>query len=130
MLLTALTGCALFERKGTTDMQSTDASADLYSPTGSDGYASTSGTGGGVYDAYGSPAAGGSTYPALAATDSAYPTTFDTPRFHTVTKNDTLYGIARRYYNDEKRWRDVWDANRSTLTDPNKIYVGQRLAVP
>ena len=67
---------------------------------------------------------------ALNATESSYATTSDAPRFHMVTKNDTLYGIARMYYNDEKRWRDVWDANRSTLTDPNKIYVGQRLAVP
>ena len=49
---------------------------------------------------------------------------------HTVAKHDTLYSLARAYYNDQRRWRDIYEANRDTLTDPNKIFVGQRLVIP
>lgn len=51
-------------------------------------------------------------------------------RYHTVAKKDTLYAIARTYYGDYHRWKDIYEANRSTISDPNKIRVGQRLLIP
>lgn len=51
-------------------------------------------------------------------------------RVHTVAKSETLYSLARTYYNDQKRWRDIYEANRSTIRDPNRILVGQRLVIP
>jgi nucleoid-associated protein YgaU len=50
--------------------------------------------------------------------------------YHTVVKGDTLYSLARKYYGEQRRWRDIFDANRAQLSDPNKIKVGQRLAIP
>ena len=53
-----------------------------------------------------------------------------TARYHTVVKGDTLYGLARRYYSDQRRWKDLYEANRSEISDPNRIRVGQRLVIP
>lgn len=52
------------------------------------------------------------------------------PRYHTVSKRDTLYALARAYYGDHHRWRDIYEANRTTLADPNRIRVGQKLLIP
>ena len=52
-------------------------------------------------------------------------------QYHTVSKKDTLYAIARMYYNgDHRRWKDIYQANRADISDPNKIRVGQRLLIP
>ena len=51
-------------------------------------------------------------------------------RTHTVAKGDTLYSLARQYYGDQRRWKDIYNANRSTINDPNMIRVGQRLVIP
>lgn len=50
---------------------------------------------------------------------------------HTVAKGDTLYSIARAYYNgDMSKWRDIYNANRNTIRDPNRLSVGQQLVIP
>ncbi|MCB9865272.1 MAG: LysM peptidoglycan-binding domain-containing protein [Phycisphaerales bacterium] len=49
---------------------------------------------------------------------------------HVVAKGDTLYSIARAYYNDQAKWRTIYDANRSAIPDPNKLSVGQELIIP
>jgi len=51
-------------------------------------------------------------------------------RYHTVTRRDTLYALARKYYNSERRWKEIYQANRDQLSDPNRIYVGQQLLIP
>ena len=62
--------------------------------------------------------------------ESAVPATVSTPRYHMVTKRDTLYALARAYYGDQARWKDIYEANRSAIGDPNMIRVGQRLLIP
>jgi nucleoid-associated protein YgaU len=52
-------------------------------------------------------------------------------RTHTVAKKETLYSIARLYYNgDQTKWRDIYEANRADIADPNRIRVGQKLVIP
>jgi len=52
-------------------------------------------------------------------------------RVHTVAKKETLYSIARMYYNgDQHKWREIYEANRADISDPNRIRVGQRLVIP
>jgi nucleoid-associated protein YgaU len=51
-------------------------------------------------------------------------------RVHVVEPKETLYAIARRYYNDEKHWRKILEANRNRISDPNKIEVGMKLIIP
>jgi 5'-nucleotidase len=73
--------------------------------------------------AYQSPTlASAGTTPAHSATASSGGATM-----HTVAKGETLYSIARKYYNDGKRWKDIAKANSVT---PEKLKVGQELVIP
>ncbi len=52
-------------------------------------------------------------------------------RSHTVQKKETLYSLARQYYNDQSRWKDIYEANRAEIgSDPSRIRIGQRLVIP
>jgi nucleoid-associated protein YgaU len=51
-------------------------------------------------------------------------------RSHVVEKGDTLYSLARKYYHDQKRWKDIWDANRSVIPDKDHLKVGTKLVIP
>lgn len=56
---------------------------------------------------------------------------------HTVRSGETLRRIARRYYGDECRWKDIYNAtkiHRELLGqrgfDPNNMPVGMLVVVP
>jgi nucleoid-associated protein YgaU len=51
-------------------------------------------------------------------------------RQHTVRDGDTLGDLAERYYGDPRRFRDIFDANRGTLTDPQLLPIGATLVIP
>ena len=51
-------------------------------------------------------------------------------RVHVTAKGDTLMNLARLYYSSASRWRDIFDANRDQISDPNRILVGQVLRIP
>ena len=71
------------------------------------------------------------TPPAVVETSYPTPTTVaPAARYHTVAKGDTLYKLARMYYGDQARWKDVYAANRTEVSNPNMIRVGQRLVIP
>lgn len=84
------------------DMAGGDATAALYSS----GYTPSGGGGDQVL----SPGGGG--------------------RVHVVGKGDTLYKLARDYYNNESRWRDIWQANQQRVGNPNQIPLGMKLIIP
>ena len=46
---------------------------------------------------------------------------------YTVAKGDTLSEIGQKY---GVAWRDIFEANRDQLDDPDKIQVGQKLRIP
>lgn len=58
------------------------------------------------------------------AADNAYTQT------HVVVAGDTLSKIAQKYYGDASLYKDIFEANRDILKDPNKIQVGQKLKIP
>ena len=64
--------------------------------------------------------------------DGADPYLTDTaqPRYHVVANKETLYALARMYYHDARRWKDIFEANRATIDDPDRILIGQRLLIP
>ncbi|MBN8583508.1 MAG: LysM peptidoglycan-binding domain-containing protein [Ignavibacteria bacterium] len=49
---------------------------------------------------------------------------------YTVVYGDVLTGISLKYYGTVNRWREIWDANKSEIDDPNFIYPGQILKIP
>jgi LysM repeat protein len=51
-------------------------------------------------------------------------------RTYTVRPGDTLSKIAERFYRNPADWRWLYEANRSKVSNPNQIYVGERLNVP
>ncbi len=49
---------------------------------------------------------------------------------HLVQPKDTLYSLARRYYNDPREWKTIFLANQNVLKDPNRISIGMTLIIP
>lgn len=49
---------------------------------------------------------------------------------YTVKKGDTLSEIAGDRLGDASRWKEIFEANRPMLSDPDKIYPGQVLRMP
>jgi LysM repeat protein len=49
---------------------------------------------------------------------------------YTVKSGDTLSKIAKEFYGDANAYMKIFDANKDKLSDPDKIKVGQVLAIP
>jgi len=52
---------------------------------------------------------------------------------HVVAKGDTLTTIANLYYGPEdgpRLWRRIWEANKATLPDPDRLVLDQELVIP
>jgi nucleoid-associated protein YgaU len=52
------------------------------------------------------------------------------PTFHTVAKGDTLWKISETTLGSGARYKDIFEANKPMLSDPDKIYPGQVLRIP
>lgn len=50
--------------------------------------------------------------------------------FYTVESGDTLGKIAKAHYGDASQYMKIFEANKETLENPDKIYVGQKLRIP
>ena len=51
-------------------------------------------------------------------------------QIHEVVKGDTLWKIAAQCYGDGNLYKDIFEANRDILKDPNVIKEGQKLRIP
>ncbi|MCP4591764.1 MAG: LysM peptidoglycan-binding domain-containing protein [bacterium] len=51
-------------------------------------------------------------------------------RTHRVETGDTLYALARRYYNAQERWKDIYAANRDRLAEPDLLRLDTVLVIP
>lgn len=49
---------------------------------------------------------------------------------HTVKSGESLSKIAAHYYEDMKKYDQIFEANRNILSDPDKIQPGQELVIP
>ncbi len=52
------------------------------------------------------------------------------PQSYTVKSGDTLSKISKAVYGDANQYNRIFEANRDTLNDPNKIFPGQVLKIP
>ena len=48
----------------------------------------------------------------------------------TINDGGTLSGIARLFYGDARKWRQIYEANRKRLKNPDEIQSGMRLTIP
>ena len=116
--LAAVSGCSLFKKKDPM-AGAYDDSMDTASAMMADSYP--------IYQPATAPI---ENYPTMTATSAPIETTMGA-RYHTVAKKETLYAIARMYYNgDHRKWKGIYEANRGEISDPNRIRVGQRLVIP
>ncbi|HEY4085261.1 MAG TPA: LysM peptidoglycan-binding domain-containing protein [Bryobacteraceae bacterium] len=51
-------------------------------------------------------------------------------RTYTVQAGDTLSKISKEFYGNANDYTKIFEANRGTLTDPNRISPGQQLTIP
>jgi LysM domain len=51
------------------------------------------------------------------------------PDRYTVVQGDTLWSISQRYLSSPQRWPDLWNLNRDTVKNPNRIYPGDVLVL-
>jgi nucleoid-associated protein YgaU len=117
-IVITLTGCSLFGKKPQ------QAAADPYDP-GFDTTAEFEN-----YPVY-RPLPEATESDSYSGATTTLAATAGTGRTHTVAKKETLYSIARTYYNgDQARWKEIYEANRSAIGDPNMIRVGQKLTIP
>ncbi len=50
--------------------------------------------------------------------------------FYEIQKGDSLWKIAEIYYKDGSRYKEIFEANREVIKDPDKIYPGQMIRIP
>lgn len=113
--VTTLSGCKSPQKQASAD--------SLYDPA--DMYASTTPT-----TNYQTASYPSTTTPSLDASASMDGAAMGS-KSHTVAKGDTLYGLARSYYGDHRRWKEIYEANRAAIGgNPNQIRVGQKLIIP
>lgn len=51
-------------------------------------------------------------------------------RSYTIEKGDTLSGIAQRVYGKASHWQRIFEANRDTIDNPDRIFPGQVITLP
>ena len=49
---------------------------------------------------------------------------------YTVQAGDTLGKIAQKVYGDGSRWKEIFEANKETIKNPDLIQIGQVLKIP
>lgn len=51
-------------------------------------------------------------------------------RTYTIEKGDTLSAVAQRFYGKARYWRQIHEANRDTIDNPDRIFPGQTIRLP
>ena len=51
-------------------------------------------------------------------------------RTYTVVAGDSLSKIAKKIYGDGGRWKEIFEANKDTIKNPDLIHPGQTLKIP
>ncbi|MBN1869684.1 MAG: LysM peptidoglycan-binding domain-containing protein [Candidatus Omnitrophica bacterium] len=49
---------------------------------------------------------------------------------YTVQKGDTLQKISKKFYDSYSKWPKIYEANKSVISDPDKIKPGIVLQIP
>ena len=49
---------------------------------------------------------------------------------HDIADGDDLKRLAQKYLGTENRWREIYEANRDTLDDPELLPIGLELRIP
>lgn len=50
--------------------------------------------------------------------------------YYTIEKGDSLSKIAKHFYGDPMKYKELFEANREVIEDPDKIFPGQKIRIP
>lgn len=50
--------------------------------------------------------------------------------FYEIVSGDTLGAIAKNFYGNAGAYMKIFEANKDIISDPNKIYPGQKIRIP
>jgi pilus assembly protein FimV len=112
----------LLDPPSSTETQAVEPSAPIRAQAGS--AAAARAQAGSTAPAAAAPAARRSTAAAPAEGAAAGGSTY------TVKRGDTLSKIAQHYYGSAGKYSAIFEANKPMLSDPDKIYPGQKLRIP
>ncbi len=65
-----------------------------------------------------------------AKTDSSITQTIKVKKRHGVVQANTLWDMAKFYYEDPFKWWVIFEANKHRIKDPHWIYPGQKFIIP
>lgn len=51
-------------------------------------------------------------------------------QFYEIVSGDTLGGVAKKFYGKASAYMKIFEANKDIISDPNKIYPGQKIRIP
>ena len=50
--------------------------------------------------------------------------------YYTIKSGDSLSKIAKKYYGDAMKYKQLFSANKEVIKDPDLIYPGQQIRIP
>ena len=50
--------------------------------------------------------------------------------YYEIQSGDSLSKIAKNFYGDAMKYKELFAANREVIEDPDKIYPGQKIRIP
>lgn len=54
----------------------------------------------------------------------------ETVEFYEIQKGDTLWAISSKFLGKGHRYKEIFEANREVIKDPDLIYPGQKIRIP
>ena len=51
-------------------------------------------------------------------------------QYYEIQKGDTLWAIAKQFYNDGNKYTEIVTANQEVIIDADKIFPGQKIRIP
>jgi nucleoid-associated protein YgaU len=51
-------------------------------------------------------------------------------REYTIERGDTLSKIAKKFYGNAGDWKKIYEANKTTIKNPDLIYPGEKIIIP
>jgi nucleoid-associated protein YgaU len=51
-------------------------------------------------------------------------------REYTIERGDSLSKIAKKFYGNAGDWKKIYEANKSSIKDPDLIYPGNKIIIP
>ncbi len=49
---------------------------------------------------------------------------------YTIERGDTLSKIAKKFYGNAGDWKKIYEANKTTIKNPDLIYPGEKIIIP